>query len=772
MLKKITIRTKLLLGLLAVAVICGIIGALGSYELKKTDNEYSKLYEEVAVPLGFCVKMESDFQQIRVNVRDVLFLTKIEDVKKCYENIDNLTKDLEDNLKKYESTFIDDTDRKNYQELQKNQSLYLVDVEKFRKLISENKRDEAKSFVYGDLAAKGTNFRKAMEELSNYNVIAGTKISDDLTKNTNSTINLVIIITIISVILAIIIAFVLATGIKKIIKSIILNTNEIVNNIIDGKLNTRFDVEKINFEFQEIPEGLNLMLHNVVGFLDNVPTPIVIMNKEMELIYVNKAAASVGNSNAEQLISSKTTCRQYFKAGDCNTGNCACTRAMHSGQIVESSTDAHPGNLDLNINYFGVPIKNKAGEVVGAMEVVLDQTAVIAAQKKALKINQYEGSETEKLAMNLQKIAMGNLSVDLNTSYADSDTIESKQKFDLINGSLDNLSSSLKEITEKVKIISQGDLTVSLSSRSENDELVQSLSYMINAISGIVSQVQQSADNIADASQQMSSNSQQVSEGASEQASAAEEVSSSMEEMSSNIEQNTDNSQQTERIAAKAAEDILVGSGNVMTTVESMKKIAEKVSIIGDIAFQTNILALNAAVEAARAGEHGKGFAVVAAEVRKLAERSHVAAGEIDELTKSSVVVADKSGRLLESIVPDIQKTAKLVQEITAASIEQNSGASQINNAINQLNKVTQQNAAAAEEMATSAEELSGQADSLRELIGFFKVDNSSGISYKSAKQKSSVKSIEKPRTSSIVKSRGISLDLGSDVKDNDFERF
>ncbi len=341
--------------------------------------------------------------------------------------------------------------------------------------------------------------------------------------------------------------------------------------------------------------------------------------------------------------------------------------------------------------------------------------------------------------------------------------------------SLSLMVNAMKNITEKTKIIASGDMTVNIAPRSDKDEMLLALSDMIKTIGEIVTQVQVSSDNIADASQQMSSNSQTVSQGASEQASAAEEVSSSMEEMASNIQQNTENAQQTEKIAAKAAEDILIGSRNVNTTVDSMKKIAKKVSIIGDIAFQTNILALNAAVEAARAGEHGKGFAVVAAEVRKLAERSHIAAGEINELTKSSVEIADQSGKLLESIVPDIQKTAKLVQEITAASIEQNSGASQINNAINQLNKVTQQNATSAEEMATSSEELSSQADNLRDLISFFKVDTSKITANNTKKYQAkktyvtSMKPIQKT-TSGLTK--GAVIDMDSDIKDNDYEKF
>ena len=156
-------------------------------------------------------------------------------------------------------------------------------------------------------------------------------------------------------------------------------------------------------------------------------------------------------------------------------------------------------------------------------------------------------------------------------------------------------------------------------------------------------------------------------------------------------------------------------------TVDAMKQIAKKISIIDDIAYQTNLLALNAAIEAARAGEHGKGFAVVAAGVRKLAERSQVAAQEISEVAGSSVQLAEKAGALLQTMVPSIKKTADLFQEIAAASQEQSSGVAQINSAMNQLSQLTQQNASSSEELAATSEEMSGQAQQLQETMGFFK---------------------------------------------------
>lgn len=292
------------------------------------------------------------------------------------------------------------------------------------------------------------------------------------------------------------------------------------------------------------------------------------------------------------------------------------------------------------------------------------------------------------------------------------------------------------QTVEFAKQITTGDLTatININQKDEIGTLADTLKTMSEKLKEVIKTVRKASGNIGIAgnelntsAQSMSTSSQQVSQGASEQAASTEQVSASIEEMNANIQMNTENAQQTERIALKAAEDILNGSKYVNITVEAMKNIAEKISIISEIADKTDLLAINAAIEAARAGEHGKGFAVVASEVRKLAENSNVAATEINSITKSSVQMAEKSGKLLDEIVPDIQNTSKLVQEISASSVEQSSGAAQINNAIQQLNSVTQQNASSSEEMASgaeevsaSSEELSRQADLLKATIAFF----------------------------------------------------
>jgi len=272
--------------------------------------------------------------------------------------------------------------------------------------------------------------------------------------------------------------------------------------------------------------------------------------------------------------------------------------------------------------------------------------------------------------------------------------------------------------------LAQGDLTVSVTARSDKDVLLHSMAEMVDRLREVVGEVQSGAENVASGSEQMSASAESLSQGATEQASAVEESSSAMEEMTSSISQNADNASQTESIAVKAAGDARE-SGQAVTQAVAGHEGNRRQDLHhrGNRPADRILLALNAAVEAARAGEHGSGFAVVASEVRKLAERSQSAASEITELSRSSTSVAERAGDLLGKLVPDIQKTADLVQEINAASQEQSTGAKQVNKALQQLDQVIQQNASAAEELASTSEELSAQAEQLQASVGFFHLD-------------------------------------------------
>jgi methyl-accepting chemotaxis protein len=282
----------------------------------------------------------------------------------------------------------------------------------------------------------------------------------------------------------------------------------------------------------------------------------------------------------------------------------------------------------------------------------------------------------------------------------------------------------LLEVVTQAERAAAGDLTVRVAAAS-GDELGQmgsALNRMLASFHDLMTRVQQATQQTTDVSRQLAAGSEQLSSGAGEQASSLQETAASLEEMSASITQNAENSRQMEQMALKGVKDAEESGKAVKETLAAMQVIAEKISIVEDIAYQTNLLALNAAIEAARAGEHGRGFAVVATEVRKLAERSQTAAKEIGGLSGTSVKVAERAGAALAELVPAIKKTAELVQEVAAASREQAAGVTQVNKAITQVDQVTQRNASAAEELSSTAEEMASQTEALQQLMAFFRV--------------------------------------------------
>ena len=282
----------------------------------------------------------------------------------------------------------------------------------------------------------------------------------------------------------------------------------------------------------------------------------------------------------------------------------------------------------------------------------------------------------------------------------------------------------LSEAVHVANKVAEGDLLLKIkaSSKDETGQLLQAMSAMVNKLTEVIYQVRTGADSMASASEQVSATAQSMSQSATEQAASVEETTASVEHLNHSVQNNAENARVTDGIAVKASGEAQRGGDAVLSSVQAMKEIANKITLIEDIAYKTNLLSLNAAIEAAHAGEHGKGFTVVSAEVRKLAENSRLTAQEINELASASVAIAEEAGKLLEQIVPSISKTADLVQEITAASEEQSSGVNQIHQAMNQLETATQQNASASEQLAATSEELSGQAESFLNAVSFFKL--------------------------------------------------
>ena len=567
------------------------------------------------------------------------------------------------------------------------------------------------------------------------------------------------------------------------IRSLTHDAENLSEQVGIGHLLKRADENRHPGEYRKVIASVNGALDSLVGFLDNMPLPAMIIDKEFKVRYMNKAGLAIGGTSLTQLRDQP--CYNYFKTSDCHTQKCACKRAMEDHRTSSSSTVARPlENMALDIDYIGIPVTDADGEVVGAFEVVMDQSAIKQAQRKATRIARYQRNEVDKLKHVLGCIAAGDLRARAEVSAGDADTAETREEFTLIseatnrvtdailkliqdsnrlsesaqagqlttranaemhegefrhivegiNQTLDAVVGPIRDVQRVMAAMEQGDMTqtITQSYNGDFDTLKQAINNTIARLSDTIAQIITAADALSNAAAQVSATAQSLSQSSSEQAASVEETTASLEQMTASVNHNTENAKVTDNMATKAAREAAEGGKAVGKTVEAMQSIADKIGIIDDIAYQTNLLALNAAIEAARAGEHGKGFAVVAAEVRKLAERSQVAAQEIGALAGSSVKMAEKAGNLLQEMVPSIQKTSDLVQEIASASQEQSVGVSQINNAVGQLNKATQQNASASEELAATAEELGGQAGQLQELMDFFQVNmNNNALSHR-----------------------------------------
>lgn len=325
-----------------------------------------------------------------------------------------------------------------------------------------------------------------------------------------------------------------------------------------------------------------------------------------------------------------------------------------------------------------------------------------------------------RLTATARRVADGDLSAEL-----DPIQIQSADEIGRLATAIRDVRAYFEDMAGTAQAMAGGDLAHKIRPRSEKDSLSRAFQEMNQQLSQAIAEALAGATGVASSAAHVSSTSSALSHGTGEQAASVEEASANLEEMTASITQSAANGKRMEEIALAGASKAKRSSAAVNETLQAMRSIVEKISIVEEIAHQTNLLALNAAIEAARAGEHGRGFAVVASEVRKLAERSQVAARDISELAASSVAVAESSGGLLAELVPAIDLTTQLVQEVSSASDEQSAGVGEVTRAMGRVDQVAQGNASAAEELSSTAQQLSAQAARLRRRMSFFRLPES-----------------------------------------------
>jgi methyl-accepting chemotaxis protein len=693
MLNNLTVKARLfcLISLMSLLAILLSIGGL--YGMKKANDGLKTVYTDRTVPLADLAEIKTKQVDIRLKVANVI--NDLSTKKEYLEKIAQASDDIDKLWASYMATFASGEEVILANKLVEARKKYTTEaLNPIIELIKIGNMEAVQSSVEGKLRPLWIPLSDAIDAL--------VQLQKDVAKqeyeNAQSRYQTTLTISIIALALGLLLAIGLGLLIVRQILDSISIAQKTMTAIANGDLNSIIDTSSTD-ELGVMLQSTKVMQDNLIQLVKEINE---IVNNAVRGDFSKKMALSDKKGFGRDISESLNKLSTVVDTGMKDVMRVA--NALANGDLSQKIVDDYQG-------VFG-QTKGGVNETVDALSKLVEEIDNIV----------YSGADCGDFSVKMtthDKVGYG------------------KRLADLINQLFTTTEKSLSDVVRVAEALASGDLTQHI----EDDyvgafaAVKSGMNTTVENLQSLIGEIKSTSEVIASASNEISAGNHDLSHRTEEQAASLEETAASMEELAATVQANTENAKHANELAVDASKTAQKGVevvNNVVSTMvsinESSHRIVDIVSVIDDIAFQTNILALNAAVEAARAGEQGKGFAVVAVEVRNLAQRAANAAGEVKQLIGESVDRINggtkqvaQAGKTMEDIVAAIQEVATIVSGIATASVEQNAGIDQVHEAVVQMDSVTQQNAALVEEAAAAAESLSDQTRNLATEMAHFK---------------------------------------------------
>jgi len=735
MLKYISFKARILLGFLAIISLMTVISASSLINLSNTERDLTEINNNLLPNALLMGQMARDIVLVHQFLSDV----SASHSPAGYGDSEKSAQDFKQGLLQFREHIVGNSGKlKDVDILEANFDLFYQDGKRMA-LAYTNEGPEAGNAVMQDFDHESYKLSSQMIKLRNTEVNAAKYHVNNITETTHQVSAVLWTLSLAIITLALGIALFLTRHLSKQIGIDPLYAKGIAKEIAKGDLSRSIQLEADDKD--SLLHAIKNMQQKLLASrtaehkaaeeilrikiaLDNTSIGIMIADNERNIIYANKSVV-----NALGKIEAEIRKQIPSFSADTLIGNNMDVFYQNPAQqakLLASLTGPHSDDIELGgriIMVVANPVISQQDVRIGTVTEWHDRTAEVAVEKEvsAIVVAASMGDFSKRFELHDKVGFLRELGEGLNQMLYSSET-------------------GLNEVTRVLGALSCGDLTETITNDYQGTfgQLKDNTNATVEKLKSIIHQIKEATDCINTGAKEIASGNSDLSHRTEEQAASLEQTAASMEELTASVQHNTENAKQTNLLAIGAAEIADQGGavvGQVVATMNDIKdsslKIEEIISVIDDIAFQTNILAINAAIEAARAGTHGQGFAVVAGEVRNLAQRAAASAGEIKILIEDAVKKIDdgsglaaQAGKTMDEVLNSIRGVTGMMSEITAASVEQSAGIEQVNLAINQMDYVTQQNAALVEQAAAAAESLEEQAQNLAITVSGFKIDN------------------------------------------------